>query len=334
MDLGNLEKVLKEEPNFRLKQAKKAVFFDLIENWQEATVLPLALREKLSEVVPLKIEAETSVSNDEKTVKALLWLKDGLRVETVLMRYPSGRNTICVSSEVGCPLNCSFCATGKMGFKRNLESFEIIEQVLFFARYLKKLSERVTNIVFMGMGEPFLNYDKVMAAIRILNSKDGLNIGARHISISTVGVEGGINKLTKEPLQINLAISLHAPNDELRTRIVPANKAHSLKAFLDAVDNYLKETKRKVMFQYIMIKGVNDSPDLAGELINLLRRFKKSLFMVNLILYNPTGVFEPSEKEQIKKFRQVLEEQGIEVTERYRFGRGIKAACGQLASYD
>ena len=173
-----------------------------------------------------------------------------------------------------------------------------------------------------------------MAAIRILNSKDGLNIGARHISISTVGVEGGINKLTKEPLQINLAISLHAPNDELRTRIVPANKAHSLKAFLDAVDNYLKETKRKVMFQYIMIKGVNDSPDLAGELINLLRRFKKSLFMVNLILYNPTGVFEPSEKEQIKKFRQVLEEQGIEVTERYRFGRGIKAACGQLASKD
>ena len=326
-----LEKALAGEPSFRLKQAQKAVFRDLIEDWKEATVFPLALRKKLSEECLLKIAAETSVSNDKMTIKALLWLKDGLRVETVLMRYPSGRNTICVSSEVGCPLACSFCATGKMGFKRNLEVLEIIEQVLFFARYLKKLGERVTNIVFMGMGEPFLNYDNVISAIRVLNDKNGLNIGARHISISTVGVAGGIEKLTKEPLQINLAISLHASNDKLRSEIVPANKAHSLEAFLGVVDDYLKETKRKVMFQYIMIKGVNDSPNLARELVNLLRRFKKSLFMVNLIAYNPTGIFKPSSPEQIKEFKRVLEEQGIEVTERYRFGRGIKAACGQLA---
>ncbi|MDP2930297.1 MAG: 23S rRNA (adenine(2503)-C(2))-methyltransferase RlmN [bacterium] len=326
-----MEKVLSKEPSFRLKQAKKAVFQDLIEDWNKATVLPLALRNELSENCSLKIEAEVLVSADSKTAKALITLEDGLKIETVLMRY-SDRNTICVSSMVGCPLACEFCATGKMGFKRNLTVNEIIEQVLFFNRYLKKFSQRVSSAVFMGMGEPFLNYDNVMAAIRILNNDDGFNIGARHISISTVGIVEGIKRLTEEKLQVNLAISLHAPNDSLRSKIMPVDKKYPLKDVLAAVEEYMEKTKRKVMFEYIMIQGVNDGAEQARELINLLSGLRKSLFMVNLILYNPTGFFEPSKKENIDNFKGVLEKAGIEVVERFRFGQGIKAACGQLAA--
>ncbi len=331
MDLEKLEKVLSEEPSFRFKQAKKAIFQDLIEDWSEALVLPLALRHKLSDDCPLKIEGEILISADSKTVKALIILGDGLKVETVLMRY-SDRNTICVSSMVGCPLACEFCATGKMGFKRNLTADEIIEQVLFFNRYLKKENQRISSAVFMGMGEPFLNYDNVMAAIKILNEKNGFNIGSRHISISTAGIVEGINKLAEETLQLNLAISLHASNDNLRSKIMPINKKYPLAQILGAVENYLEKTNRKVMFEYLMIGGVNDSVERAQELAALLSPLRRSLFMVNLIAYNPTGVFQPSGKKEIQEFKQLLEKQGIEVTERYRFGQSIQAACGQLAA--
>lgn len=331
MNLTNLQKALAGEPAFRLKQAQKAVFQDLIEDWNEATVFSFALKKKLSENCPLEIKAETLVADDKKTVKALITLQDNLKIETVLMRYP-GRNTVCVSSEVGCPLGCSFCLTGKQGFKRNLETEEIVEQVLFFNRYLKRSGERVGSLVFMGMGEPFLNYDSVLGAIRILNDKDAFNIGARHISISTVGVLAGIKKLSQEALQVNLALSLHAPNDGLRTEIMPVNRSYPLEQILAAVEDYIKKTRRKVMFEYIMIKGLNDSLILAQELALLLGRFSGLPHLVNLIAYNPTGIFEPAGKEQIGKFREVLESQGIEVTERYRFGRGIKAACGQLTT--
>ncbi len=338
MDFGKLEQILANEPGFRLKQAQKAIFQDLIEDWNEAVVLPLSLRQKLAEVLPLPIRAETIVAADHKTVKALITLTDGLKVETVLMRYPD-RNTVCVSSMVGCPLACEFCATGKMGFKRNLEAEEIVEQVLFFKRYLKSACPAMAKksplcgVVFMGMGEPFLNYDNVMAAIRILNSKDGFNIGSRHISISTVGIVEGIEKLAKEPLQLNLAISLHASNDNLRSKIMPlASKKYPLGSVLAAVKSYLKDTNRKVMFEYIMIKGINDSLAQATELTKLLSIFPKKLFMINLIIYNPTDVFKPSLPKKVEEFKLVLGEQGIEVVERYRFGQGIKAACGQLAA--
>ena len=330
MDLNNLKKALLGEPLFRLKQAKQAVFKDLIEDWNEALVLPLALRNKLSEECPLKVKAEIFVSDDEKTVKAKIVLADGLAIETVLMRYPN-RNTVCVSSMVGCPLKCEFCATGKMGFKRNLSAYEIIEQVLFFNRYLKKENQRVNSVVFMGMGEPFLNYDNVMEAIKILNDKDCFNIGARHISISTVGIVEGIKKLSENPLQINLAISLHAAENVLRSKIMPINKKYPLAEVLAAVREYLAKNRRKVMFEYIMIKGINDNLEQAGKLARFLSQLDKKLFIINLILYNPTGIFKPSMPEQIKRFKQVLQKQGIEVTERYRFGQGIKAACGQLA---
>jgi len=183
----------------------------------------------------------------------------------------------------------------------------------------------------MGMGEPFLNYDNVLAAVRILNDKDGFNIGARHISISTVGITQGIKKLAREPLQVNLAISLHAPNKELRTRLMPVNQKEPLDKVLAAVQDYMTQTHRQVMFEYIMIKGVNDSLILARELARVLSRFKKSLCLVNLIQYNPTGVFRAAEKAQLQGFKEVLSKQGFKTTERYRFGQSLGAACGQLA---
>jgi len=328
MDLTKLKDVLKKEPSYRFKQAEKLVFQDLIDNWSQAKTLPLELREELNKECPLKIDIQASVSKDEKSIKALVFLSDGLRVETVLMRHKDNRNTVCVSSQVGCPLGCSFCATGRIGFKRNLLVFEIIEQVLFFSRYLKSKGEKVTNVVFMGMGEPFLNYDNVLEAIKILNNKEGFGLGARHFSISTVGISEGIKRLSEEKIQINLAISLHAPKDDLRSSIMPVNKKYPISKVLEAVDGYVKETKRRVMFEYVMIKDVNDSDEEAGELVKLM---KGSLYFVNLISYNPTGVFRPSSPDRIKRFKEILERKGISVTQRYRFGSELKAACGQLA---
>jgi len=341
MDLTRLEKVLKGEPKYRLKQAKRALFLDLIEDWSEAMALPLQLREKLNEKCPITINAKTFVSKDRKTVKALITLKDGLfsegikvpakdralKIESVLMRHKDKRNTVCVSSQVGCALGCIFCATGKMGFKRNLKAFEIIEQVLFFARILKKRKEKVTNIVLMGMGEPFLNYKNVLLAIKILNDKEGFNLGVRRFSISTVGIVEGIKKLTKEKLEVNLAVSLHAPDDKLRSKIMPINKKYPIREILKAVDEYIKKTRRRVMFEYVMIKGVNDSDECAQKLAGLMKR---PLCFVNLISLSPFEIFKPSLPQRIKKFKEILEKQGIPITQRYRFGQDIKAACGQL----
>jgi len=349
MNLTKLSKVLEKESAYRLKQSKKAVFQDLIEDWNQATNLSLYLRKILNKECPLSINGEFFISKDKKTVKALITLEDGLKVESVLMKHKprsrkslaeqvryrkefslrgGNRNTICVSSQVGCPLGCKFCATGKMGFKRNIEIFEIVEQVIFFARYLKKQNERVTNVVFMGMGEPFLNYENVISAIKILNDKEEFNLGARKFSISTVGITEGIKMLAEEKLQINLAISLHASNNKLRSELIPANKKYPIEKILKTVDDYIKKTKRRVMFEYLMIKDLNDSNESAKELVKLM---KKPLYFVNLISYNPTGDFQPSSKERIKRFKNILEKKGVLATERYRFGREIKAACGQLA---
>jgi len=329
MDLIQLKNFLSKEQPYRLQQAQKALFVDLIEDWREASVLPLLLRKNLNKIYPIDINAQILFSKDEKTAKAIITLKDGLKIESVLMKHSDSRNTVCVSSQVGCALNCSFCATGKIGFKRNLEIFEIVEQVLFFARYLKKKGEKVTNNVFMGMGEPFLNYENTISAIRILNDKEGFNLGARHISISTAGILEGIKKLAEEKLQVNLAISLNAPNDDLRSKIMPINRTYPIADILEAVDNYIKKTKRKVMFEYLMVKDLNDSDVHAQRLSKLM---KKPLYLVNLIIYNPTGVFEPSSSVRIKKFKEILRKEGVQVTQRYRFGQNIKAACGQLVS--
>ena len=331
MDLIQIQRLFNKQPTYRWRQAKKAIFQDLIQNWQEVVTLPLSLREELNKKCPLEISAKTFVSEDRNTIKAILTLKDGLKIETVLMRHEDKRNTICVSSQVGCPLSCSFCATAKIGLERNLEVGEIVEQVLFFAHYLKKIKEKVTNIVFMGMGDPFLNYHNAMGAIKILNDKEGFNLGARHFSVSTVGIVEGIEKLAKEKLQINLAISLYAPNNELRSKLMPINKKYPIKKILNAIDDYIKNTRRRVMFEYIMINNLNDSEKHAKALAGLMR---KPLYFVNLISYNPTGIFKPSLSSRIKEFKEILEKEGVIVTQRYRFGKEIKGACGQLVAKD
>lgn len=331
MDISKLNQTLIEEPIFRLKQAKRAVFVNLVDNWDQTTNFSKKLRDELNKNCPISIKAEFLKSIKSDSLKALITLSDGLKIETVLLSHGVGRNTICLSSQVGCAIGCSFCATGKRGFKRNLTAEEMIEQIILFARLLKKRNQRVNNVVFMGMGEPFLNYDNVLAAVKTINDKDGFNLGARHISISTVGIIEGIKKFTEENLQVNLAISLHAANNSLRSKLVPLNEIFPIEAVLAAVDDYIKKTRRKVMFEYLMIAGINDSEKDAYDLAALL---KKPLYFVNLISYNPIGHsdFKTSSPNAVKKFKEILEKSGITATQRYKFGREIKGACGQLAA--
>lgn len=337
MNIKNLHKILKDQPKFRHKQVNEAIFRSFVSTWDEASNIPKILKERLNKDCPLFIQGEVLESKistskrREGTVKAIIKLADGLEIETVLMLHDDNRNTVCVSSQVGCPLACKFCATGQMGFKRNLSEQEIIEQVLFFARYLKKnfgVEQKVTNIVFMGMGEPFLNYDNVWLAIRKLNSDECFGIGARKISISTAGIIEGIKKMTREDLQVNLAISLHAPLDNIRTELMSINKSNPIGKLLYTVDKYIEKTNRRVMFEYVLIDGVNDSIECAA---NLAKIMKKPLYLVNLIVYNKTGGFKPSRTEQVDRFKKVLEKEGVAFTHRHHYGGEIKAACGQLS---
>ncbi len=321
MNWNKLIEILSNEPDFRKKQVHRLLFHDLINDWDKATNLSLALREKLKKEFPLDIKSQLFKSKDNQTIKGLIELEDGLQIETVLMIHNDDRATVCVSTQVGCALGCSFCATGTMGLKRNLNYYEICEQVLLFKR-----AHNITNIVFMGMGEPFLNYDNTMEAIRLLNDSNGFNIGSRKISVSTSGIIPGIEKFMKEDLQVNLSISLHAPNDKLRSEIMPINKKYHLKELMNKVDEYIQKTNRKVMLEYLMIKDVNDFLECAEELYQLIKG--KPLYMVNLIKYNPTGKYEGSDK--IKQFKDYLEKRGIFITQRYEFGKDIKGACGQL----
>lgn len=366
MDLKKLENLIKKEghSSFRLKQAQRAVYFRLVDSWREATDLPEDLRALLEDNISISsLQAVSAVESVKKdTVKVLFKTGDGYFIEAVLMKHLSqkkpafakpacrtgrasageddfGRNTVCVSSQAGCPMACAFCATGKMGFKRSLSAEEITDQVLHFARILKKDNEKVNNIVFMGMGEPFHNYDNLIEAIKILNNKDGFNLGARHISVSTCGIVPGIRKFADENIQANLAISLHAPNDNIRSKIMPVNKAYNIKKLLDAVDYYIKKTNRKVMFEYILIDGVNDGEKEALELARLMN---KKLYHINLIKYHSTGlprqslqaeagVFKASSQEKMRRFFDILKKNGVSITFRISFGEDISAACGQLA---
>ncbi len=361
MDTTALVSALQGQPAYRIAQAKELVFRGLISNWSEATSLSKELRVKLAAEISISsVESVRSASSTKgDTRKEVLRLRDGQLIETVLMRHEDERATVCVSSQAGCPMACAFCATGTLGLKRNLTSEEIVDQVLHFARFLKKEGEAVTNVVLMGMGEPFHNYDNVLAALRTLNDPKGFGFGARRMSISTCGIVPGILRLAEEPMQVNLAVSLHAPNDDLRSRLMPVNKAYPLEKLFDAIKTYVQKSGRKVMFEYLLIDGVNDSVQIADELADLLirenpegRNRPTGLYHVNLIKYhttdvsaaaaerfglpiNPasgTGTFPSSPVDRRKAFLQVLEERGISVTHRITFGEDIDAACGQLAN--
>lgn len=334
MDFNQVAKLFAELklPAFRLAQAERAFYVELVDGWEDITPFPKDLRAKLAQEIPwnsLKdIKTIESVKGD--TVKTLFETADNLKIEAVLMRHEGGRNTVCISSQVGCAMACAFCATGTMGWKRNLKAEEIVEQVLFYARFLKKSGAHVTNVVFMGMGEPLNNYDEVMKAVRILNDQEGMCIGARHITISTCGLVPGIKKLADEPLQINLAISLHSAIDSTRSKIMKVNSAYPLKKLMAAVDEYAEKTNRKVFFEYLLLKGINDNDDHVKALSDLLGHNKR-LFHVNLIKYHDTHVFQASPKEKREAFMNRLMRAGIPVTFRISFGEDIEAACGQLA---
>ncbi len=327
MQIEKLKNLLKGEPAFRERQVFEWIYAKAIENWDMATNLSKELREKLKKDFSLEINYKVSNSADKNTKKVLITLDDGLKIEAVLMRHKDNRNTVCVSSQVGCALGCKFCATGSMGLKRSLTYMEIVDQVLIFERMLKKDNARVTNVTFMGMGEPFLNYDEVILAAKFIQKY--FEISARKISFSTVGVVDGIKKLTEEKDQYNLAFSMHAPNDELRSSLIPFAKKNSLKEILKAISDYMEATHRKVMIEYVLIDGINDRIENAKELVVLLKQLKYP-YVVNLILCNQVENFKPSSENRAETFKEILERADINTVERFRFGRDVSGACGRL----
>jgi len=333
-DLNSLEALFLswKQPAYRAKQLWRALYVDLVDSFEEISTFPRELRNHLSSSLVFSHlkEIDHLTSKDGETVKNLFELPDGRMIETVLMHYDV-RDTLCISTQSGCAMGCVFCATGQMGFKRNLTAGEIVEQVIHFARVLKKSGKHVTNVVVMGMGEPFHNYDAVMAAIDRLNDAEGMNLGARRFTISTVGLIPGIQQFAAEKRQINLAVSLHAANDALRSSMMPINRRYPLKDLITAVRSYTETTGRRVTFEWALIQDVNDGEKDAIELANLL---KGILCHVNIIPLNPTRNFngKATTHERAVAFKQALESRGIPCTIRLRRGIDIQAGCGQLAS--
>jgi 23S rRNA (adenine2503-C2)-methyltransferase len=332
VDLNRVNALLVDwgEPAYRRRQVADAAYRGLAASWDDVSVLPRALRARLAEAEPLAQLEVTGVQRAaDGTIKVGLRTRDGFPVEAVAMRHRN-RRTVCVSSQSGCPLACTFCATGAMGLGRNLSAGEISEQVVALARLLREQGERASNVVMMGMGEPFLNYDAVLAACRTLNDPAGFGLGARQIAISTAGWVPGIERLTTEPMQVKLALSLHAPNDELRTTLMPVTRRFPLARVMAACRSYREATRRRIFVEYLLLDGVNDSDQLAGELAGLLGR--DGGFHVNLIAYNPTASeYRASPPQRVAAFAAQLARRGIPASYRRSHGQDIDAACGQLA---
>ncbi len=324
-------------PRYRADQILLPLYYKFPKDINDIPQLPKKLREKLTEAgytIGSAKETHRVVSDDGDTTKLLLNLTDGTPVETVLIQYPSSkinghpRSTICVSTQIGCAMGCVFCATGQMGFEKNIRAEEIVAQVIHFADILQQRGEHVTNLVFMGMGEPMANYDEMIRAVRILTHDRGFGIGQRNITISTIGLISGIDKLAEENLQVGLAISLHAPNNELRKKLVPTAGPNSVEDIIEAGRRYFKKTGRRVTFEYALMKGINDSPEIATELAILL---KGNGSHVNLIPINPTaGDFKRPTQDNISEFERILSNAGVNCTVRIEKGTEISAACGQL----
>jgi len=309
------------EPSYRAGQVWEWLTRG-VESYEEMTNLPGTLRDRLGAAVPLStLSLQTEAKSDDGTVKSLFHTADGRPIEAVLMRYRDGRRSVCVSSQSGCPLTCTFCATGQMKFGRNLSADEILDQALHFRRL-----EAIDHVVFMGMGEPTMNIDNVLAACERLPD---LGVTNRRTAISTVGWVPGIDRLAECELPVSLALSLHAPNDELRSKLMPVNDRYPLGEALAACDRYRARRRRKVFVEYVMLDGVNDLPEHARQLAALL---DPRVYKVNLIPYNPTGAYDGSSPERIERFREILVEHRLTATVRLTRGRDIDAACGQLAA--
>lgn len=340
-------------PSFRQKQILTEIFTNSVINFQEMTTLPIELRNKLTEefeILPFEVD---SVHENPESTKIGFRLSNGSILETVVMYHyhkKEGDNkgnkieylnrvTICISSQVGCPVGCIFCVTGKLGFGKNLSYSEMIAQIIWVNNYLKtKLGKKedgtwwkIRNVVFMGMGEPLLNYDNVKTSLDFMLKQEYLSLGKRHVTISTSGIIPGIDKLIADGIDCALALSLHAPNQDLREKLIPTiAKNYTLDKLMAAIDRYTEATGNRIFYEYIMIKDMTDSPDLAYELGRLLQDRNAH---VNLIPYNPNPAMpdlEESSTESILKFRDILESAGLTVTARINRGRKIKGACGQL----
>lgn len=380
LSLAELEQLMRDwgQQPFRAKQLYRQLYLKLANDPAAMTDLPLPLRERLlseAELDPLQL-VQSQQADDGLTRKALFRLRDGAVLETVLMIY-ADRATVCVSTQAGCAMGCTFCATGRMGLLRNLSSGEMVAQALWASRELRawqalapalpptplmsfgdpdeqwwgsergSFSERVThqvnrvtNLVFMGMGEPFANYERWWTAVERLHDPHGFNLGARNMTVSTVGLVPGILRLAEAPLPINLAISLHAPDDYLRSAMMPVNERYPLAALLDATREYTERSGRRVSFEYVLLKGRNDQPYQAMALAKLLRGQSISkgpplLCHVNLIPWNPVpgALLSRSERTRVNEFQQILRDYGVACTIRVERGATIAAACGQLAGH-
>lgn len=318
---------------YRINQLNDQYFKQLISSWDELTTWPKDLREKLKAEVPFsKLEdfAEYT-SSDGRTIKTLAHTKEGFPVESVLMRNKD-RITVCISSMSGCPVGCKFCATGRMGFKKNLSTQEIIDQIMYFERKLKTTGEKITNIVYMGMGEPMLNLDNVVDSIQVLTDSSTLGLSARRITVSTAGYISPLEEFLKKDLGVNLAISLHAPNQRLREKLMPTvAKLNPLEDLMTLLVKDQKRRNKKITYEYLMLRDVTDTPECAKELTKLL---KNQIVLVNLINFNKVkGIsYEPSTRKRIEEFQAILDSRKINNTLRYSYGSDIKGACGQLAS--
>lgn len=322
------------QKGFHAKQLIEWVYRKSVLDWDKMTNLGKELRQLLQKEVRLSSLQLVKVvdSNDGETYKFLWKMHDGKLVESVLI-LSGDRRTVCVSSQVGCPAKCAFCASGKNGFYRNLRPHEIVEQVLQINAWLAEKGEAVSHIVFMGMGEPFKNYDSVIQTINILSDPNFFNISQRRITVSTVGIVEGIKRFTQEGMKVSLVLSLHAPNQRIRQKIIPYARKYPLEEIMSAMDEYSEKTKRDVTYEYTLIEGINDHPDHAQELAHLL---KGKQCTVNLIPYNPVAGLKLNrpDKKAIKNFRSVLFGCKIVNTCRYTKGDDIAAACGQLALHN
>ena len=319
------------EPRYRAGQVWQAIYRDLAAEPAAITTLPQALRDRLAaelDFQPLQPVTEAH-SSDGQTRKRLFALADGRQIEAVLMGY-TRRRTACISTQAGCAMGCVFCATGQMGFRRHLSAGEIVAQVLWYARELKAAGDRLTNVVVMGMGEPFHNYDATLAAVDRLTDPAGFNFGARRITISTVGLAPMIDRFATERRQVNLAVSLHAATDALRSELLPINRKYPLADLFAAIRRYTAATHRRVTFEWALIQGTNDTPEQAEALARLAHGLDCH---VNVIPLNPTRAYagQATTRQRAEAFRAALERHGMNCTIRIRRGIDISAGCGQLA---
>ena len=323
------------QPRYRAGQLLQALYREGPDSLDDLRLLPGALRGMLQDggyEVGAAAEVRRVVSEDGNTTKLLLRMAEGTLIESVLMQYPEvdghPRSTVCVSTQAGCAMGCVFCATGQMGFERNLKAEEVIAQVVHIARLLRERGQHVTNVVFMGMGEPLANYAETLRAVRLLTDKRAFGLGQRHITISTVGLIHAIDRLAEEGLQVGLAISLHAPTEELRQQLVPTAGPNSVHDLISAARRYFSKTGRRVTFEYALIDGLNDSPEISRQLGALLRGGGSH---VNLIPVNPTaGGFGKPSRNRVMEFERILRAAGVNCTVRVEKGSEISAACGQL----